>query len=241
MLKTVCRIKTETGVLRQVYEVVKLTDLGEFGGLTEWLTSYAYDLNDNLTQITDSFGNQKFMQYDALKRKTFMNDPDRGKMYYSYDDAGNLIQTKDAKSQVIEYEYDGVNRLIAEYYGENKTTPDVEYHYDTSYGAVEKGDFWQTCSPRIISEMILNDTPCDLSCDLNKDGKIDIADAVKAVSLPKETINARNMKGFLSWIKDQSGYEHNSYDSRGRVEWVVKRICSTQKTPQVSETCGVLR
>ena len=32
------------------------------------------------------------------------------------------------------------------------------------------------------------------------------------------------MKGFLSWVKDQSGEEHNSYDERGRVEWVVKQI-----------------
>ncbi|MCP4104549.1 MAG: hypothetical protein GY749_03275, partial [Desulfobacteraceae bacterium] len=58
-------------------------------------------------------------------------------------------------------------------------------------------------------------------------------------SAPKETVTAKNTRGFLSWVKDQSGEEHNSYDERGRVEWVVKRICSQQKTPQVSETCGV--
>jgi len=98
--------KDGNGRLRQVYEIVKLTDAGESGGLTEWLTTYAYDMNDNLTRITDSDGNQKFMQYDGLKRKIFMNDPDRGKMYYVYDDAGNLIKTTDTKGQVIEYEYD---------------------------------------------------------------------------------------------------------------------------------------
>jgi len=181
--------KDGNGRLRQVYEVVKLTDAGESGSLTQWMTAYAYDLNDNLIKITDSFGNQKFMQYDGLKRKIFMNDPDRGKMVYEYDDAGNLTKTADAKNQVIRYAYDGVNRLTAEYYGENKTEPDVAYHYDSAYGAVEKGEFWEVCSPKTISDMILTDTACNaLACDLNKDGKIDVADAVKAASAPKETV-----------------------------------------------------
>ena len=216
--------KDGNGRLRLVYEVVKLTDLGETGNLTEWLTSYSYDLQDNLTGYTDSQGNQKIMEYDGVKRKTFMNDPDRGKMYYSYNDAGNLIQTKDAKSQVIKYAYDGVNRLTSEYYGENKTTPDVEYHYDTPFGAVGKGDLWQTCSSKRISGMILTESEADTACDLNKDGKLDVADVVKTVSLPEETVTAKNTKGFLSYVKDLSGEEHNSYDSRGRVEWVVKKI-----------------
>src|SRR5262249_46022206 len=50
-----------------------------------WTTTYAYDLNDRLTGITDSQGNVKTMTYDGLKRKTFMNDPDRGVVAYTYD------------------------------------------------------------------------------------------------------------------------------------------------------------
>ncbi|MCP4104362.1 MAG: hypothetical protein GY749_02320, partial [Desulfobacteraceae bacterium] len=218
--------KDGNGRLREVYEIVKLTDTGEPGDITEWRTAYDYDLLDNLTKITDSNENQKFMEYDGLGRKTFMNDPDRGSMYYKYDDAGNLIRTGDAKEQVIEYAYDGVNRLIAEYYGEGRETQDVEYHYDTPYGAVEKGDFWQPGPAAFISDVILKGTEYDAACDLNGDSRIDVADAVKAASAPKETVTAKNTRGFLSWVKDQSGEEHNSYDERGRVEWVVKRICS---------------
>ncbi len=219
--------KDGNGRLRQVYEIVKLTDSGESGDLTEWLTTYAYDLNDNLTRITDSNGNQKVMQYDGLKRKTFMNDPDRGKMYYTYDDAGNLIKTADAKGQVIEYEYDGVNRLIAEYYGESKTSPDVAYHYDTPFGQLERGDFWASDSvEKKIAGSILSKGELSLEYDLNSDGKIDVADVVWAAKLskPRSSLTAENTKGFLSYVKDQSGEEHNSYDERGRVAWVIKRI-----------------
>ena len=35
-------------------------------------------------------------------------------------------------------------------------------------------------------------------------------------------------KGALAWVEDLSGEEHTSYDARGRVEWVVKRIPDPQ-------------
>ncbi len=35
---------------------------------------------------------------------------------------------------------------------------------------------------------------------------------------------AQNVKGTLAWVEDLSGEEHTSYDARGRVESVVKRI-----------------
>src|SRR5439155_4001809 len=35
---------------------------------------------------------------------------------------------------------------------------------------------------------------------------------------------ARNTKGMLAYVWDLSGEEHISYDSRGRIEYTVKRI-----------------
>jgi hypothetical protein len=35
---------------------------------------------------------------------------------------------------------------------------------------------------------------------------------------------AGNVKGALAWVEDLSGEEHTSYDARGRVDWVAKRI-----------------
>ncbi|MCP4643283.1 MAG: hypothetical protein GY851_22740, partial [bacterium] len=53
------------GRLRNVFELVKLSDLGETGPLTSWLTSYTYDLLGNLTGYTDSQNNRKFIEYDG--------------------------------------------------------------------------------------------------------------------------------------------------------------------------------
>lgn len=173
------------GRLIKVLEVVRLNDDGTTNGsLTEWPTQYRYDLNDNLTHITDSQTNQKWFRYDGLKRKLFMNDPDRGTMTYTYDDASNLRSTLDAKSQTIGYAYDGVNRLLTEHYRPTNQPPDVTYHYDAPYPNVPIGD--------------------------------------------GTTATANNNKGMLAWVQDLSGEEHNSYDARGRVEFVVKRIPDPQ-------------
>ncbi|MCP4110437.1 MAG: hypothetical protein GY749_33775 [Desulfobacteraceae bacterium] len=245
--------KDGKGRLRQVYEIVRLDSKGEtVAGPVEWLTSYTYDLLDNLTGYTDSQMNQKIIEYDGLGRKAFMNDPDRGHMYYTYDDAGNLIRTRDAKGQVIRYAYDGVNRLTGEYYGENKTEPDVEYFYDKESGPVEQGYLWLSAfiPADDIAGAILDGTGYNSAYDLNNDGMIDVADVVKAerqnLTLPKSlrrrgALTTENTKGFLSRVRDQSGEEYNSYDERGRVTWVVKRICTQQQTSQVSETCEVLK
>ncbi len=135
------------GRLVQVGEVVKLTDSGEAGGLTEWTTRYAYDLNDKLTQIVDSQGNTKTMQYDGLGRMLTMLDPDRGRMTYVYDDSSNITDTTDAKTQQIHYTYDGANRLLTEDYLDDASAefsygrnPEVSYIYDVAPGAVDGGD-----------------------------------------------------------------------------------------------------
>ncbi|MFH1148210.1 MAG: SpvB/TcaC N-terminal domain-containing protein [Pseudomonadota bacterium] len=219
------------GRLRTVYEIVKLSDNGGLlDAPVEWKTTYSYDLLNKLTGYVDSQNNQKICRYDGLGRKVFMNDPDRGHMDYAYDKADNLIRTVDARGQVIKYTHDGVNRLITETYGEEKTTPDVEYHYDTPFGLVDRGQFWNSGQVREIAGFILQGAEgSSAEYDLNHDGGVDVADVVKAEHYPTQpnTVTAENTLGFLSWVRDQSGEEHNSFDARGRVKWIVKRIADS--------------
>ncbi len=232
--------KNGEGRLREVCEIVRLGDTGEPSDTpAEWRTTYSYNLLDNLTGYTDSQNNQKSIEYDALGRKTVMNDPDRGVMNYEYDDAGNLIQTIDAKGQVIAYRYDGINRLKGEYYGQGKAEPDVEYHYDAPFGPVSRGDLWGSDDlAKTIADAILNEE-YHPDHDLNQDGMVDVADVVKAArdsGQSSSTVTAENTLGFLSSVRDLSGEEHNSYDERGRVAWVVKRIADADGLRSDSET-----
>lgn len=38
------------------------------------------------------------------------------------------------------------------------------------------------------------------------------------------TGTASHVRGRVAWVEDRSGEEHNSYDARGQLEWVVKRL-----------------
>lgn len=121
------------GRMTAVEEIVKISDTGDQGPIASWRTEYTYDLNDQLRQIKDSQNNIKSMIFDGLKRMTAMNDPDRGPMTFIYDDASNLKETIDAKSQHIGYTYDGANRIQTEDYQDTAgISPDVTYTYDTA-------------------------------------------------------------------------------------------------------------
>lgn len=212
------------GRLIGVIEVTKLNDDGTPAATTNhWLTAYEYDLNDNLTHITDSQGNQKWFRYDGLKRKLFMNDPDRGVMEYAYDDASNLSFTLDAKAQRITYTYDGVNRLKTEKYHDGLPLPPWRSSRgdETLSNSVRGGENDQS---------LLTSPPTDPSRRRGDEAQnfsvlyhYDMPDPNVAVG-DGTTATARNTKGMLAWVEDLSGEEHTSYDARGRVENVIKRL-----------------
>jgi RHS repeat-associated protein len=187
------------GRLVRVDEITRLSDDGTPAGAHKtWATRYEYDLNDQLTRITDSQNNVKTFTYDGFRRKTGMNDPDRGVMIFGYDDASNLIETTDAKGQRITYTYDGANRIRTEDYHDagqpfsanfafnpalpisSTNRPDVAYFYDVPQAGLDVGD-----------------------------GSV---------------ATAANTRGKLAYVWDLSGEEHTSYDARDRVGYVVKRV-----------------
>ncbi len=192
------------GRLVRVDEITRLNDDGLAGNtLRPWTTRYEYDANDQLTGIVDSQNNTKRFTYDGLTRKTFMNDPDRGVMDFAYDDAGNLVETIDAKRQRNTYTYDGANRIRTEDYHDEahpfsanlvyhpaqpltrENRPDVVYFYDRATSDLPAGD-------------------------------------------GNHLAIAHNTAGRLAYVWDLSGEEHISFDERGRVEWVTKRISDPQ-------------
>jgi len=180
-------------------EIVRLNDDGTSSSeLKTWTTSYQYDLNGQLIGITDSQNNVQTMRYDGLGRLTHSHDVDRGTMTYRYDAASNLIESRDAKNQRIVHTYDGANRLLTEDYLDEDQTFSFRHIYDPFRPITA------TNRPDVAYFY-------DLSA-----GELDQGDASIAT--------ARNTRGMLAFVWDLSGEEHTSYDSRGRVEWAVKRV-----------------
>jgi len=86
--------------------------LGAYQEGHQYITQYAYDKANNLTQVTDAVGNMTMLTYDKLGRKLTMSDPDMGNWTYAYDLAGNLIRQTDANYQRLCFTYDLQNRLL---------------------------------------------------------------------------------------------------------------------------------
>ncbi len=92
-------------------------------------TTYEYDDNDNLVEITDTLGNVFGFTYDALSRKTNMSDPDLGNWSYEYDKNGNLVLQIDNIDNEILLSYDELNRINAK----NSSDVNISFYYDEQY------------------------------------------------------------------------------------------------------------
>jgi RHS repeat-associated protein len=116
----------------------------ERNGADEYRTRYKWSTLGDLLETLDAQGNRKTLMYDSLRRKTFMNDPDRGMVTFHYDDVGNLLSTTDARGQTIAYTYDFANRLLTENcldQGGGADDPvDVRWVYDIPSSEVSFGD-----------------------------------------------------------------------------------------------------
>ena len=120
-----------------------LIKVEEINSGSTYITNYEWNLNKNLTKITDALGNVRNFTYDGLGRKITaedlhaVGDATYGVWNYVYDNAGNMTQSLDPNNQTINYTYDNLNRPLSEdYTGEAGT--EVIYTYDTALNGIGK-------------------------------------------------------------------------------------------------------
>ncbi|MCP4165617.1 MAG: RHS repeat protein, partial [Chloroflexi bacterium] len=115
---------------------------GSYSNDPDWSANQYVTANyeyDELDQLTDVYGpdNSGYatehteISYDALGRKTGVNDPNMGVWSYEYDDAGNLTVQTDAEGQSICFFYDELSRVKGKTYVESPTTCPIT---DPGYG-----------------------------------------------------------------------------------------------------------
>jgi RHS repeat-associated protein len=78
-------------------------------------TAYSYNPSGQMTGMTDPAGNHWSWAFDVLGHQTDANDPDTGDTTQTYDDAGNVLTSTDARGDTLAYSYDALNRKVAEY------------------------------------------------------------------------------------------------------------------------------
>ncbi|MGH9958380.1 MAG: hypothetical protein ACREBC_14810, partial [Pyrinomonadaceae bacterium] len=111
------------GRLKEVYE--------DPAGLN-YLTSYSYDVLDDLTAVSQGMQTRSFV-YDSLKRLTSATNPESGTISYQYDNNGNLTQKTDARSIITTCGYDALNRnTTVDYSDTTGINPDITRVYDSA-------------------------------------------------------------------------------------------------------------
>ena len=124
----------------------RIREVVERNGAETYTSRYTWNTLGDVVELIDARNNRKALEYDSLRRRTAMHDPDRGTTRYTYDDFGNLLRTVDAKGQENVYAYDFANRLAREartpVAGQGSTV--VTYRYDVpsvdlDFGNGERG------------------------------------------------------------------------------------------------------
>lgn len=160
--------------------LLALANLAAAQTVQDTTTSYQYDANGNLTQITDPLGritDQSYTPHNRVTRqqlpapvagaarpviqygydgfglvgvidprnllttytvnglgdRTALSSADTGTSNSTYDAAGNLLISTDAKGQITTYQYDVLNRITQIAYADGNT---VVYQYDQGQNAI---------------------------------------------------------------------------------------------------------
>lgn len=100
----------------------------EHAGTEDYNTLYQYNAAGDLLRVQNHLLSSNFFTYDTLGRKRSMEDLDLGNWSYTYDANGNLKTQTDAKSQVITFANDELNRVTSKTY--STSDPSVTFTYD---------------------------------------------------------------------------------------------------------------
>ena len=137
------RITTQT--YDALNRLVSLTQPAPAVGAAAPVINYAYNGQDQLTQVTDPRNLITRYGYDGLANLNSLQSPDTGTTNHAYDANGNLTASTDAKGQTSSHSYDALNRITQTVYsagaGSSGTTSTgnqlktITYQYDLAPSA----------------------------------------------------------------------------------------------------------
>jgi RHS repeat-associated protein len=128
---------------------------------------------------------------------------------FRFDSLGRLTETNDPDRGLRRYAYDDAGNVVRRVDARGQVTL---YRHDAANRILEK-DFQGLLlgGADVLDSVYHYDAPA---------GPLDFGDGTQGI--------ARNVAGRLAWVEDASGEEHFSYDERGNIEWVLKRLRDPQ-------------
>lgn len=196
--------------------------------------------------VIDELAHEHAYVSDGLKRLTQVEEVNRGDRYvttYMYNPEESLTRIIDAQSNVKRLFYDGLQRKV---FLNDLDRGVMSYTYDDASNLRETVDakgqritYTYDGANRLLTEDY-HDEGLPFSANQATDVLYHYDTPAGAIAVGDGTMRtATETMGFLSWVSDRSGEEHTSYDPRGRVTWVLRRVRDPETgvlTPYKTET-----
>lgn len=93
-------------------------------------TTYEYDELSRMARVVDAAGNAKVQEFDLQGRILSVDDPNAGVWSYEYLPTGSRSRQTDGEGNVVEYEYDGLNRMTAYWSEDDPSGTRTDLYYD---------------------------------------------------------------------------------------------------------------
>jgi RHS repeat-associated protein len=172
-------------------------------GASSQTWGYAYDKDNNLTQVTDPLSNVRQTAFDALNRVITQTDPLTNTVQYAYNATNNLTELTDGRSLATPLEVDGFGEVIQEVSPDRGTR---QYWYDAD-GNLTKwidGD----------SE----ETDFTFDADNRRTGMTFPTASAEDVTYTYDQTSGGNVGvGRLTNVTEESGSSSFTYDAQGRM------------------------
>lgn len=195
-------------------------------------TLYAYNGLDQLTQVTDPRSLITSYSYDGLNNLNQQTSPDTGTTTHtSFDAAGNLLTSIDAKNQQTTYTYDALGRVTGITYPQatGNQLKSVTYNYDSVAG----GNYGVGRLTQVIEADAATPTANTLQVtDYRYDQKGRLTQETRTINtVAYVTGYGYDAAGRMDSITYPSGRQVNyTFDSVGRIKDIITTKDSTTRT-----------
>lgn len=194
-------IKSATGVITNQFNQVWTIDnkLEKFISGEGFETSYAYDVMDQVSSVTDHLTNIVSFERDLYSQITKEIDPLLGEVSRTYDQSGNVTSVTDQRGNTTTYTVDGFGQTI------RLDSPDtgIEDYYQDSAGNITQ---------KVTPLVTINYT-------------FDILNRLETITYPDTTLNTTftydvgtNAKGKMSSVVYKHGSINLTYDGFGSLK-----------------------
>ena len=138
---------TSVQIITENYKDIRgrVTSNKNIGPSGDIWTKFNYNAINELLSYVDDEGLTTSYIYDMLGRKTYVNHPDNGETYVTFDKASNMIRLQTANLSSIgqavnyEYEYNRLQNIIYPTVNGNQNISNVTYKYGTPGSGNETG------------------------------------------------------------------------------------------------------